>query len=641
MDLLIDFETYSDLSLKEAGLHKYVSHESFKVLCMAYTPFDPKTLVSEPTKLWKPTDGPINLGIYDSFWAFNAGFDYTVFLRQAPIYMSTDLERWKDIQVVLSKFSLPQNLADAGEVLKAKIQKHPDGNLIVSRCCKNNSQVPIAEDYQKLYNYCMQDNDSALEILRCCPTINVSDYEWNLWRLTHKMNATGLPIDFPLVEKIKQRADAFREIICESLPNITKGVITAPTQTARIKKFLNDRGVKVANTTAETLEKLMDQEDENPGFLPTDCLQVIQARQAAGASSVAKFGKLLEMRVGDRVHDFLRYGSTNTQRWAGAGFQVHSLPRKTDPDPENLIERFMNFGEIDNPIQSGKALVRAVIQAPPGQMLYQADYSSIEYLVMIWLTDMLREMQMYSEGKSAYIDMAAFLFSKQYEDIAKESMEYFLGKQTILGCEYQMGAKKFQATCEKYKVKIPLETAEFAVKGYRRRYPQVVQFWSAVHKHCVHAVLNPGIKTSIFKCSFQCLPDKMGTYWLIIKLPSGSALYYHSPEVTSGTYGPELKHWGLEEYTWVHRYLSPGRITENIVQKIARDLMAYGITTLSKSEKFQTLMTVHDELVSLGPDTDCEENLKEFISLVSKTPDWAKGMPLKAGGFYAKRYKKD
>ena len=483
--------------------------------------------------------------------------------------------------------------------------------------------------------------------MKACPSINISESEWQLWRITFLMNQNGLPIDYEAVEAIKKRVDAYKEVICESLPDITGGIITKPTQTQRIKKFLNDNGVPVPNTTADTLEALIEKDDKKP-FMPTACRQLVEARIAGGASSVAKFNKLLDMRIGNKVHEFIRYGGTTTIRWAGAGYQVHSLPKASVADPEELIHRFINFGEIDNPINSAKALCRSVIKAPKGKRIYAGDYSSIEYLLLIWITDMEDKLKMFKEGKSAYIDMAAYLFDKPYEDIDKyaiDNLEYFLGKQAVLGCGYQMGAPKFQATCARYGVEISMAEARFAVNGYRKMYKPISDMWNNVQRCAVAAIQNPGKPFKTCKCTFVVIRDKMDVEWLVINLPSGTKQFYHSPEVSMGKYGFEIKHMGLEKYKWTRKFLSPGRITENIIQRLARELMANGILEVNKLDHiFQILFQVHDELVSLGPagtDKEEEENLKLYLNALSSTPDWGKTIPLRAGGYVERRYKKD
>lgn len=646
MDLLLDFETYSEVDLKNCGVSKYTQDPSFKALCLAYKEFDPKTLIAGPTKIWtfQGLITALDLSNYDYYWALNATFDFNAYINNnAGIILSDDISRWKDVQVVLSKFSLPQSLEQAAEVLNTLIKKNPRGNLIIKQCCKMNSSRPTQASYHELFDYCITDVDATFEVLKACPSIAISETEWDLWRETFAMNQRGLPIQYDAVRKIKERCDVYKETICDSLPAITGGKITKPTQTKRIKDYLNSQGVKIASTTADTLEKLIDKDDKEP-FLPESCRMLIEARQAAGASSVAKFDKLLNMRIGDKVHDFLRYGGTNTLRWTGAGYQVHSLPKKSVKDPEELINRFLTFGEIENPIQSAKALCRSVIKAPPGQLLYQGDYSSIEYLLLIWITDMHDKLQLFREGKSAYIDMAAYLFNKKYEDIDKyaiDNQEYFLGKQVILGCGYQMGAPKFKDTCARYGVEIANEEATRAIKGYRTMYKPVKHLWENVFKACTAAVLHPGTSFKANKCELVVLPDKQGVSWLVITLPSSTKLYYHSPELSQGKYGYELKHMGVLKFKWCRRFLSPGRITENIIQKLARELMGFSILQVKDSPQFDLLMTVHDELSALGTDKEPEKQHKELLRLMEKRPVWAASIPLRAGGFFGTRYKKD
>jgi DNA polymerase len=205
-----------------------------------------------------------------------------------------------------------------------------------------------------------------------------------------------------------------------------------------------------------------------------------------------------------------------------------------------------------------------------------------------------------------------------------------------------MGAKKFQDTCAKYDAETSFDEAKRSVTAYRTMYKPIKKLWDNVHSCCIAATQYPGTRYKTNKCEFVCLPDKKGNMWLIITLPSGTKLYYHSPQLSDGKYGPELKHMGLVKYKWTRRYLSPGRITENIIQKLARDLMAYSIMKVSECRgMFQILMTVHDELVVLGNDDSPKSKHTYLLKLMEKTPKWAKTIPLRAGGFYGPRYKKD
>lgn len=654
-DLLLDFETYCELPLtgpNGVGVEKYVSHESFFPWCMSFTEFDPVSLARGPVYRWTAQDKSFSFDLckFKYYWAFNASFDYRVYLASkerglVPFELGAFIDDWKDIQVVLAKFALPQNLKDAANVLGTSIKKQSDGPLIIKRCCKKNSSPVTQDDLDKLYLYCDQDIEASFEVLKACPSIAISESEWQLWRATFEMNSNGIPIDYEAVKVIKERVDAYKEVICESLPDITNGMVTKPTQTQRIKKFLIVNGIKVADTTADTLEALVEKDDKEDGFLPLACRQLIEARIAGGSSSVAKFNKLLEMQVGNKVHDFIRYGATTTLRWAGAGYQVHSLPKASVEDPEELISRFINFGEIDNPIRSAKALCRSVIKAPDKKMIYAGDYSSIEYLLLIWITDMHEKLKLFEEGKSAYIDMAAYLFNKPYEAIDKHAinnLEYFLGKQAILGCGYQMGAAKFRATCARFNAEISMAEADFAVKGYRNMYKPIKNLWDNVHRCSVAAIQNPGATFKTNKCAFKVIKDKQNVAWLVINLPSGTKQFYHSPELSVAKYGFEIKHMGLEKYKWTHKFLSPGRITENIIQRLARELMGNSILEIrSKAPVFQILFQVHDELVSLGPADNSEELLGLYLSHLAKTPEWGSTIPLRAGGYVEKRYKKD
>ena len=636
MDIILDFETYCDLPIKEVGAYKYITHESFKPLCMAYCEFDPINMTKGETELITDFSSLSELlSPYNYIWAVNAAFDWQV---ANTIYYSP-LNRWKDVQVVMSKFSLPFGLKEAAKVLETPVQKQPLGPVILKRCCTNSSYNPGPADYTQLYDYCKQDVDTTFEVLKACPSIVISNREWNLWRSTVEMDQRGLPVDVELAKHVKLRTEAFKETLCDDMANLTDGVITKPTQTKRILTWLQKKGLDAKNVTAKTVEELLQRNN-----LPEDCRHILQARQAANHSSVAKFTKLLDMEVDGKLHNYIKYGATSTQRWAGAGYQVHSLPKATVKDPEALIAKFKNFEEIDNPLESAKALCRSVITAPTGQLIYQGDYSSIEYVLLTWLAGEKEALKRFKEGKSPYIDMASFLYNKPYEAIDKhaiDNLEYFLGKQAVLGCGYQMGAKRFRETCQNYGVEISPKLASFAVKGYRKKYRHITNLWKGLHNIAVYAIENPGSCFTYKSCSFVSKYDKRNVFWLQIKIPSGTSLYYHSPEISQGAYGPEIKHMGQVNYKWSRRFLSPGRITENIIQKLARDIIGTAILNVDKLPNFDLLMTVHDELVALGPEENPEENLRNFLNCITQRDTWAKDVPLKAGGFYARRYKKD
>jgi hypothetical protein len=102
-------------------------------------------------------------------------------------------------------------------------------------------------------------------------------------------------------------------------------------------------------------------------------------------------------------------------------------------------------------------------------------------------------------------------------------------------------------------------------------------------------------------------------------LPSGRVIYYNSPYLEDGKYGLEPRHKGLNPKTkqWCNRSLIPGRITENIVQATAREVMAYGLLNIWEyMPEIYLIGTVHDEALGLVLEAlyyEMPEILEDFL----------------------------
>ena len=162
----------------------------------------------------------------------------------------------------------------------------------------------------------------------------------------------------------------------------------------------------------------------------------------------------------------------------------------------------------------------------------------------------------------------------------------------------------------------------------------------------IAAVANPGQAYIYNRCIFKVVQDRIGRSWLVLTLPSMRKLFYAEPRMSTSQYGDVVRHKGIDPYSkkWGWLSLTPGRITENIVQALARDIMANGLLNVRKRLKqIALLASVHDEAIGLI-DTPPQDNiLKMFNRELCKLPDWAKfprRLPLLSEGFISQRYRK-
>ena len=274
--------------------------------------------------------------------------------------------------------------------------------------------------------------------------------------------------------------------------------------------------------------------------------------------------------------------------------------------------------------------IRGMIIASPGTDLFVGDYSAIEARVVMWLAG-----EKFTDG--IYEDMAKRIYGKQ--SITKKERE--LGKAVILGCGFGMGIKKFMLTCEARGAPVDEALATKAVNTYRETYAKVKEMWYDQENAAINIVKNP------YAVSVKWAPST--TLWFMegknlkLKLPSGRCLTY--PQTTlEYTDTP----WGDRKLTlcfmavdsknrWSKEKTYGGKITENITQAVARDILALAMLRLEKAG-YPVIFSVHDEIVCEVPKS--EKNITEFRRLLEICPDWATGLSIKAECWQGKRYRK-
>jgi len=651
--IYIDFECYSEANIKTEGGMKYIQHPSTQIICLAYA-FD-----NEPVELWN-VGKPIPRLLLDraasgeSIYAFNVMFDYRVWNYVGHRDFNFPLltkEQLVDVQALCCSYQLPQNLDDAGHALKIANKKLSTGTALINKCCVPNKKgeqplpdtVDMRRAFKDLFNYCAMDVEAMREIVKKLPRHELIPREEPIWLMTQDMNEEGLPVDMDTVHLVNKYLNDYIEENIKVLPIWTDGKITKPTQTTRIKSWCEQQGYPIPNVQAETLEHILEEND-----VPPKVRQVLELRQEFGSTSVAKFKKIIAQEYQGKVFDNLRYHGAGTGRWTGQGFQMHNLPRAKTDDPEGLIQQFKE-GVVEKPVQAAKTLIRPVIKAPEGYTLMVADYSAIENYLLAWAASDYRAIDLLVSGQSQYIDMAAARFNVPYDQVTDD--QKFLGKQIILGCGYGMGGKKFKTTAKlRSNIDMTLEEAKESVYAYRNRYPLVKELWGELRKAATRAVIT-GNKQAYLNTIFGTF-NRNGIRWLAMQLPTGKAIYYMSPTIKEelipdyeymGTV-PTITHWGTDPYSkkWVRLKLIPGRITENFVQGLAREVMAQGMLNVKQHMPYVTLLgSVHDEAISLIEEKYATQEIFDEFRFHLCNVDFIPGCPLKAEGYFSKRYKKE
>lgn len=282
--------------------------------------------------------------------------------------------------------------------------------------------------------------------------------------------------------------------------------------------------------------------------------------------------------------------------------------------------------------------LRGFISAPPGKILVGADFSAIEARVLAWLAKEEKIVEVFRTHGKIYEKAAAEIYSVPMEKVSKEQRQ--IGKVAILALGYGGGKGAFQAMAKGYGVKVSDDEAEGIKMRWREANPRIVQFWYDL-ENAAKSAIETGQQISLKQCD---IAYKVAGSFLFCRLPSGRVISYPYPKVEIkmkrwGSEAPTITFMGEDPYTrkWVRMETYGGSLCENVVQAVARDLLAESLPRLEENG-FPVVLHVHDEVLCEIPESqkeNCVERLEELMEVV---PAWAHGLPLKAEGNCDTRY---
>lgn len=624
MKIHIDFETRSAADLKEVGAHEYAAHLSTDVLCLAYC-FD-----EGPVEIWFPGQ-PLPQELYARIVeghpvnAWNAAFERAIWANiMVPKYGAPPIqfEQWRCTMAKAAAVGLPQSLDGFARLLERKIQKDDKGKRIMLKLSKPKKTKDgtidwhnNVKDFEAVLAYCKQDVEVERDADRLLPQMSVREFA--VWQLDQRINERGLTIDRKLCDNAIQMVEHKQAEMNAELEILTGGEVKAVTELGKLKEWLKAKGLEFESLGAPALAQVLS--DPN---LPADARRALEIRQLAGKNSVAKFAAMLNRSQSGRMRGNLRYCGATTGRWSGAGAQIQNFPRGSIAEAELLAQLFIDgnrqeielfFGDV---IEAAKSVLRAAIIAAPGKKFCIWDFAQIEARILAWMAGESELITAFAEGKDIYKQFAAKVFKKSPSDISKA--ERFIGKTCILGLGYSMGPSKFQMTLGNYGTKVTMGFAEKCVGTYRETYPKIVKLWRKTEAQAT-AGIHPWTHRPAF---WTC------------ELPSGRQLYYYGAKEANG----QMSYKAILGATVVREKTYGGKLVENIVQAIARDILVEGLFKL-EANGFETVATVHDEVIAEVP-ADMEGASERGLVLLSQTPKWATGLPLAVEGGESMRYKK-
>jgi DNA polymerase len=650
--LWLDLETYSTTPIKQ-GAHRYA--EAAEVLLVAVA------LDDEPVAVWDTQDRPdwrfdlqrlINDA--DTIVIHNSAFDRTV-LRHNGVHVP--VEKIEDTMVIALAHSLPASLGSLCDVLGVPQDKAKDKagrrfiQLFTKPCPKNwktrrATRETHPDEWTAFIEYARLDVDAMRNIHGRMPAWNNSHGERHLWGLDQRINDRGVAIDLQFAGAAIRAFQRATRSLAARASHLTGGDVSSTTQRQRFLDYMRDaRGFETEDLTKGTVETLLK------GTLDPHVRELLEIRQQASATSPAKFGVLIGSTSTDgRLRGTVQFcGAGRTGRDAGRIFQPQNLPRSPDwfdgDVQEATIAAFKYDCEdiiYDNVSERCAFAVRGALVAEPGNKLVIADLSNIEGRVLAWLADerwKIEAFKLYDrgEGPDLYKVTAGVILGKDPQEVTKAERqtqgkvpELAGGYGGGLGAYRKMGGDVFNAMDDDEIMTI--------VRGWRKAHPATKKLWYDVEGAVRSAVLTPGDSFDVrglLRVDTASGPDTVG--YVRIRLPSGRYLCYRNLHKDDAG---KLLYEGVDQYTRQWKLLETyyGKLVENVVQAIARDVF---MTGLRKAEEagYPVVLRVHDELVCEVPD-DPSFTDAALSAMMSTNPSWAIGLPLAAAGFEARRYRK-
>lgn len=664
--LSIDLETFSSVPIGKAGAQKYVSSDDFSILLFAYS------LDGQPVQVIDIASGEVipswlQAAIKSPDYikhAYNASFEWGCLSKY---FGPLPPDQWRCTMLHGLYCGYPAGLEATGQALGLPEDKRKlnTGKALIRYFCvpckpsnSNGGRVrnlprhdPVRWALFKEYN--SQDVVTEMEIEKRLSAFPVPDSVQKQWETDLLINYRGVAVDMELVSAALTIGATEREDLIEEATRISG--LRNPNSVKQIMGWLNDAaeddGETVTNLTKETVAQMLSRDGNAPAVR-----RMLEIRQELGKTSTKKYDAITACECPDgRVRGLLQfYGANRTGRWAGRLVQVQNLPR-TYIEPLGLARELVRgrkrdglraiYGSVNDTLSQ---LIRTAFVATPGNVLIDADFSAIEARVISWLANEEWRLEVFRTHGKIYEASASQMFGVPLEKIKKGNPEYTLrqrGKVAELALGYQGGVGAMRRMDTGHQLDdLSDDEVQDIVNRWRTTNGRIRSLWFEIDAAAQQVIHNGGT------CRVRCLSfareydPVQGVCCMTITLPAGRKLYYIDPKLGQNRWGqPSITYMGINQTTkkWNRLETYGGKLTENVVQAIARDCLAQAIERL-EAAGFPIVFHVHDEVViDMKPWADAKTMLDRVCSIMREPIPWAPGLPLNADGWVGSFFRKD
>jgi len=648
-ELFIDIETYSDIDLAKCGVYRYVQSINFEILLFAYS-IDKGPVHVVNVKEKEPIPEEVLKVLTDNSvkkYAYNAVFERVCLSKHLgyPVGMYLSPDGWFCDMIHAATLGLPLSLENVGIVLGLEKQKLSIGKSLIKYFCvpcnptKTNGyrtrNLPHhdREKWNEFIEYNKRDVETEIEIHNRLSKFPVLDQEWDNYHLNERINDLGIMIDMDFVNHAIKCDEENQENNIEKAKMITG--VDNPNSPKQLKEWLLEQGmIGVDSLSKADVQRLLKDATGNVE-------EILRLRQDIAKSSVKKYIAMQNVVGKDsRARGLIQfYGANRTGRFSGRLIQVQNLPQNHLEPLEEARELIRNedldailgrFGAVSTVLSE---LIRTAFIPKPGHRFIVSDFSAIEARVLAWLSKEEWRLELFRDGGDIYCQSASKMFGVPVEKNGVNKELRQKGKIAELALGYNGGVnalKSFGA------VAMGIQESELKpmVDKWRAANPNIVRLWRMLDKVTKYVVT----KRTSYECYGLKFSYERGI--MFIELPSGRRLAYCKPRLGINAFGSEcITYEGIGTgKKWERIETFGGKICENIIQAVARDVLVESMMRLHKAG-YKITMHIHDEVVLEVQDD--VSSVEEVCRIMAITPSWAKDLPLNADGYECKFYKKE
>lgn len=510
--LHVDFETFSEVDLKEAGVYRFAEHASTSLNCVGWAvddgpvhqwlPFEdvPQTILDTVkarhpaailhTGLEAPEDfmacwegDPLYQNGESEKRAHNAQFERVVGNGTAGAKLllpKTMIGGWTCTAAKAAAAGIPRSLAEGAKALGTH-PKDDAGRISMLQLAKPRKPTKAdpstrwtftnaADKWIEMLCYNIDDVLAERALDNALPDIDPN--EQKLYELDQKINERGWAVDLKAVHDILFVVEEYKTQLAARCYELTKSPVfdketgdfiyvgLSPTQREKIADWVRDNGyTKLVDMTAETIKWVVTLPE-----VPTIVREVLKIYSTYNAKSVSKLDAMLNAVCADgRLRGMFMFYGAATGRWSSLIVQLQNMMRPLIKDPNTAIEAFAErnldlirflYPDLD-PMKVAGSCIRGCLWAPPGASLVAPDYSGIEDRVNLWFFDDEQWLKVYRDydagtGRHPYSITVCQILGMDLSTFSDDDPLRQIGKVVRLSMGYEGGVSAFVTMAETY-----------------------------------------------------------------------------------------------------------------------------------------------------------------------------------------------